>query len=92
VLERPVEQLVALTHQRPVEPIAATLDMPSTAPADHDYVEAIHATIRHLVGLEIQHGGDEVAPLALRCFQEARRRLAAGHGWRSAPGDHATTR
>lgn len=78
VLEKPVEHLVALARQRPDEPMGAALDMPPTAPADHEYVEAIHATIRHLVGLEVQHGGDDVAPLALRSFQESRRRLALG--------------
>lgn len=38
VLEVPVEQLVALARRPPGEPIAATQDMPSTAPADHEYV------------------------------------------------------
>jgi transcriptional regulator with XRE-family HTH domain len=78
VLEKPVEQLVALAHRPSVEPIRAALAIPPAAPADHEYVEAIHATIRNLVGLEVQHGGDEVAPLALRSFREARRRLALG--------------
>jgi hypothetical protein len=55
----------------PLEPLSA-------APADHDHVDAIHATIRHLVGLEVQHGGDDVAPLAVRLFHSVRGRLAAG--------------
>jgi hypothetical protein len=76
-LDQPVEWPVAVAGQRPPSALAA-LELLSTAPADHDYVDAVHAAIRHLVGLEVQHGGDGVAPLALRLFHSVRGRLAAG--------------
>jgi hypothetical protein len=68
-------------------PLLVGLDLPTGQPADYGYVEAIHDTIRHLVALEVRHGGDDVAPLAQRAFESARRRLAAGGHPRSLDRD-----
>ncbi len=79
VLERPVEELTALAGQQPAETKLGGLELlPPVAPADADYIDAVRASIGHLVGLEVQHGGDAVASLAIRYFESVRRRLAAG--------------
>jgi hypothetical protein len=54
------------------------MDMHRAEPADHEYVEAAHAGIRHLVALEVRLGGDAAAPLAVSTFHDARRRLVLG--------------
>jgi transcriptional regulator with XRE-family HTH domain len=56
----------------------AGLNLPPGEPANHEYVAAIHDTIRHLVALEVRHGGDDIAPLAQHYFETVRRRLAVG--------------
>lgn len=48
-------------------------------PADSEYVDELRTTIRALVALDGQHGGTEVAPLALRSFRRAQRVLGEGH-------------
>jgi len=77
VLERPVEELTALTMQAPSAVLDA-LELPPAQPADQNYVDSIRATIQRLLGLSSQHGGDEVAPLAARSLHAVRRRLAFG--------------
>jgi transcriptional regulator with XRE-family HTH domain len=87
VLEQRIEDLTALTRGAGQQPTDDDLDgigdvdglwLPPGQPADHEYVQAIHDTIGRLVALEVQHGGDEVAPLARRYLQSVRRRLDAG--------------
>jgi transcriptional regulator with XRE-family HTH domain len=94
VLGTSVEALTSGTVRtlRPVQvpdsqPLLVGLDLPTGQPADYGYVEAIHDTIRHLVALEVRHGGDDVAPLAQRAFESARRRPAAGGHNRSLDRD-----
>jgi transcriptional regulator with XRE-family HTH domain len=78
VLGRSVQELGELVIGRSaIEPAALTA-YPAGEPADAAYVDAIHATMGHLVALELQHGGDDVAPLAARYFEAVRRRVAAG--------------
>jgi len=78
-IEKPVEHLTALARQDVIhESTRDVVTLPPAQPADADYVEAIHATIDRLVRLEVQHGGDEVAPLAVRYLQAARRRFDSG--------------
>src|SRR5215471_856233 len=56
---------------------------PSHEPAaDVDYVSGVRAAVQRLVGLEIAHGGTEIADLGARCFRSVRRRLAGA----AAPG------
>ncbi|GLZ13736.1 hypothetical protein Acsp04_39710 [Actinomadura sp. NBRC 104425] len=47
-------------------------------PADMEYVANLRETGQTLVKLDTVYGGDEVFPLALRVFRDARRKLAVG--------------
>lgn len=48
------------------------------APVDAEYVAGLSEVITHLAALDGQHGGTEVAPLALRSFRRAQRILGEG--------------
>jgi transcriptional regulator with XRE-family HTH domain len=79
-LGRPVAELTELLNsespgqsERAPEVLEVTPE-----PADAQYVASIHDTNRHLIGLEVQHGGNDVLPLSLRYLSEIRRRLAVG--------------
>lgn len=56
----------------------AVIDLFDGAPVGADYVESLHATIKHLVALDGLHGGADVAPLALRSFRRAQCILGEG--------------
>lgn len=89
-LGRPVEELMALLQQGTASGRIAGLnlpDLPPAAPADHEYVEAIRATVQHLVSLDNRYGGDEVAPLAVRSLRVAQRRRHSGAYDRSIERD-----
>jgi transcriptional regulator with XRE-family HTH domain len=78
---QPVDRLVALARrsgaQRPYDGLGGQ-QAPWAEPADADYVAGVRATVQRLVGLEIAHGGTEIADLRARCFRSVRQRLAAG--------------
>jgi hypothetical protein len=84
VFEMPVERLTdaarAQKQERdsPSDLIPATLDMPSAEPASYEFLESMRRAMRTIVSLEVQFGGDDVAPLALHTFRSARNRIAVG--------------
>jgi len=78
VLEQPVELLVALVAREAPEASQGLLAGPPAAPTDHEYIDSVRRTIQQLVGLEIQHGGSEIASMGVHAFRSVRRHLAAG--------------
>ncbi|MDA3649709.1 hypothetical protein LZ318_33580 [Saccharopolyspora indica] len=54
-----------------------------------DQIDRLRQSISHLVGLDGQHGGAELAPLAARLFRAAAARLAVGNREPSAGRDLA---
>jgi transcriptional regulator with XRE-family HTH domain/tetratricopeptide (TPR) repeat protein len=79
VLERPVEELVAVARGNAGLPLLHASGLEGLAGADdHEYAGSVRETIRTLVGLEVRHGGNEAGPLAGRCLEAARRRLGQG--------------
>jgi transcriptional regulator with XRE-family HTH domain len=74
VLGRSVEELTA----GPPDVLPEPLDVPPTEPADASYVQSVYETVARLVALEVAHGGNEVAPIAVRALRAAQRRVNAG--------------
>jgi tetratricopeptide (TPR) repeat protein len=63
------------TAGREREPHGLLPELESSQPAGHDYVESLRAGVKRLIELEVQAGGDEVAPLAVRSVRDVRHRL-----------------
>ncbi|GGM74172.1 hypothetical protein GCM10012275_51100 [Longimycelium tulufanense] len=59
--------------------VASTTDYDRGRPVDADYVDALRATIHHLVALDSAHGGGDTSRLAVRTFNSAHRKLTAGY-------------
>jgi transcriptional regulator with XRE-family HTH domain len=84
VFEMPVERLSEAANaqkqerENPCELIPATLDMPSAEPATYEFLGSMRRAMSTIVSLEVQFGGDDVAPLALRTFRKVRDRIAVG--------------
>ncbi len=58
----------------PALPLSSAADRP----ADQAYVESVRQTAQRLVALDGQHGGDDIAALAVRAFRSVHHRLGTG--------------
>lgn len=77
-----VDVLLGLAQAVSNRPAAAPPGMELAAlplePAGPEYVASLHAAVPHLIGLDNQFGGDDIAGLAVRTFRGAKGRLEAG--------------